>query len=305
LPGFAFTLSPRPPFRLDLTVWTLRRRAINQTDRWYNSTYLRSLLIGGAAVEISVIQTGSPAHPTLHVRVEGVARSRSARAEVADLLDRTLGLQVDLAPFYQMAKADRRLGKLVQRFSGMKPPRFPTTFEALLNGMSCQQVSLEAGLSILNRLVSAYGQLSGEAAHAFPRPDDLAGADVPALRSLGYSRQKSLSILQLADGMAMKRLALGALNNLDDASACAELIKLHGVGRWTAEYVLLRGLGRTGVFPADDVGARNGLRDWLGCDAVLDYASANRAVSRWQPYAGLLYFHLLLRGLSAKGVIPS
>jgi DNA-3-methyladenine glycosylase II len=305
LSGFAFTLSPRPPFRLDLTVWTLRRRAINQTDRWDKSTYRRSVLIGEAPAEISVTQTGSPAHPILHVQVEGVPRSRGTRTELANLLERMLGLQVDLAPFYQMATADRRLGTLVQRFLGMKPPRFPTIFEALLNAMSCQQVSLEAGLTILNRLVGAHGQLSGNTAHAFPRPQDLAGVEVPALRSLGYSRQKGLSISQLADAMAMGRLALDALDNLDDAAACVELIKLRGVGRWTAEYVLLRGLGRIGVFPADDVGARNGLRDWLGRDDVHNYASANRAVSRWQPYAGLLYFHLLLRGLSAKGVIPS
>lgn len=302
MPGFGFTLSPVPPFRLDLTVWTLRRRAINQADRWDGSTYRRILHIGQTPSEIAVTQTGSPSHPILHVQVTGVARARGARAALGYLLDRMLGLRADLAPFYQMAASDRRLEELVQRFRGMKPPRFPTMFEALVNAMSCQQVSLEAGLSILNRLIGAYGQSPNGSAHAFPRPEDLAGADVPALQSLGYSRQKSLSILQLACTGVMK---VESLTDLDDAAACAELMELRGVGRWTAEYVLLRGLGRLGSFPADDVGARNGLREWLGCGAVLDYESARRIVSRWHPYAGLLYFHLLLRGLSAKGVIPS
>jgi DNA-3-methyladenine glycosylase II len=76
---------------------------------------------------------------------------------------------------------------------------------------------------------------------------------------------------------------------------------LHGVGRWTAEYVLLRGLGRTNVFPGDDVGARKRLAMWLGRDKPLDYDGVKRAVRRWQPYAGLVYFHLLLAGLVKSG----
>jgi DNA-3-methyladenine glycosylase II len=290
---------------LDLTVWTLRRRAANQIDRWDGSTYRRSLHVGGALSQISLTQSGSPAEPSLHVRVEGIAKSRAAMTRLEHLLDRMLGLRVDLAPFYHMAAAHPRLEQLAQRFRGMKPPRFPTLFEALLNGISCQQVSLEAGLSILNRLVGAYGQSTGDIAHAFPRPEDLAVAELPALQSLGYSRQKSFSILQLAHATVGGGLDLEKLRDLDDAAAVAELIKLRGVGRWTAEYVLLRGLGRLGVFPADDVGGRNGLREWLGGGAPLDYASANQAVSGWQPYAGLLYFHLLLRSLSNKGVIAA
>src|SRR4051812_684300 len=61
----------------------------------------------------------------------------------------------------------------------------------------------------------------------------------------------------------------------------------------TAEYVLLRGLGRLHVFPGDDVGAQNNLARWLGRPRPLDYDGVNRAVEKWRPYAGMLYFHLL------------
>jgi DNA-3-methyladenine glycosylase II len=80
---------------------------------------------------------------------------------------------------------------------------------------------------------------------------------------------------------------------------------LRGVGRWTAEYVLLRGCGRLHVFPGDDVGAQKRLARWLGRPRPLDYAGVGRAVSRWQPYAGLVYFHLLLAGLSDSGALDS
>ena len=91
----------------------------------------------------------------------------------------------------------------------------------------------------------------------------------------------------------------------DDVDVRARLRDLRGVGRWTADYVLLRGLGRLHVFPGDDVGVQKSLARWLGRPASLDYAGVNKAVEKWQPYAGLVYFHLLLDGLSRAGVLES
>jgi DNA-3-methyladenine glycosylase II len=72
---------------------------------------------------------------------------------------------------------------------------------------------------------------------------------------------------------------------------------LRGVGRWTAEYALLRGLGRLHVFPGDDVGARNNLQRWLGFLEPLDYEGVRRTLARWAPFQGLVYLHLLLNSL--------
>jgi DNA-3-methyladenine glycosylase II len=77
------------------------------------------------------------------------------------------------------------------------------------------------------------------------------------------------------------------------------------VGRWTAEYVMLRGLGRLDIFPGDDVGAHNKLRRFLQIDTELDYGSVKQLVAPWYPYAGVVYFHLLLDSLSQTGVVPS
>jgi DNA-3-methyladenine glycosylase II len=78
---------------------------------------------------------------------------------------------------------------------------------------------------------------------------------------------------------------------------------MRGIGRWTAEYVLLRGLGRLHVFPGDDVGAHNKLRRLFDIDTALDYDAVRRLVGRWYPYAGVVYFHLLLDSLSGSDVV--
>jgi DNA-3-methyladenine glycosylase II len=68
------------------------------------------------------------------------------------------------------------------------------------------------------------------------------------------------------------------LEELSDDQVLGLLMSLRGIGRWTAEYVLLRSLGRRGVFPGDDVGARNRLAQWLGRDEPMDYEAVRHAV---------------------------
>lgn len=303
---FSFSLTPVAPFDLGLTAWALRRRAINETDRWDGSRYCRSIAFGKGAIEVTVRQCAPPESPRLRVHVEGIGASSGARAAVTGVLERTLGLRLDLAPFYAMASTDPRLDLLARRFRGMKPPRFPTVFEALLNAVACQQVSLQSGLTQLNHLVHAYGRpVSGapETGHAFPLPEDLMHADPDALRSLGFSRQKGRSITELSAALVERRFDADRLIELDDNAAAESLRELRGVGRWTAEYVLLRGLGRLQVFPGDDVGARNNLRRWLGQTESLDYDGVGQAVARWHPYGGLIYLHLLLKGLADAGAL--
>ncbi len=301
-----FRLSPVAPFRLDLTVWTLRRRAENAVDRWDGATYRRVLPLGGTPVEVAVRQLGSPESPDLRVSVEGATSGSRVKGTVARLLDRMLGLKLDLGEFYGFAASDARLAGLVERFRGMRPPRFPTVFEGLVNGVACQQMSLTLGILLLNRLSDSYGPAVGKAnptAQAFPRPEDLARLDLRALRPLGFSYQKSRAIIEAARAVCEGRLDLESLAAAPDQEAVERLQQLRGVGRWTAEYVLLRGLGRRHVFPGDDVGARNSLSRWLKLRKPLDYPRVHRALARWKGYGGLVYFHLLLDRLAAAHLL--
>jgi DNA-3-methyladenine glycosylase II len=298
-----FTLEPIPPFRLDLTAWTLRRRADNAVDRWDGASYRRVLVLPGGPAEVAVTQSGSSARPRLRVAVTG-AGGRGAKAAVTAALERLLGLRTNLATFYRFAAGQPKLGELARRFRGMKPPRFPTVFECLVNGIACQQVTLTLGLRLLNRVAEKYAPAAGTAepaAHAFPRPEDLAGGTPEELRPLGFSRQKARAMIELARGVARGELDLEGLAGLDDETALARLRELRGIGRWTAEYALLRGLGRLHVFPGDDVGGQRNLQRWLRRSDRLDYEGVRRTLARWRRYGGLVYFHLLLDRLAEAG----
>jgi DNA-3-methyladenine glycosylase II len=300
----SFFVSPVPPFRLDLTAWALRRRADNAVDTWDGFTYRRALVHGGSPLEIAAAQVDVLPEPRLLVTLTGAQLDQGSEDFARATVTRLLGLDVDLSAFYRLADGDPTLNVLAARFRGLKPPRFPALFECIVNAIACQQLTLTVGIMLLNRLSKAHGTALGDGPpYAFPRPSQLAGLRPEALTELGFSGTKARSIIELAEAIVTGDPNLDEIELLEDADALALLQRLRGVGRWTAEYALLRGLGRLHVFPGDDVGARNNLAHWLNRQGPLDYAGVRAAVQQWQPYAGLVYFHLLLANLEEQGVL--
>ena len=299
-----FSVAPLPPFRLDLTVWALRRRPDNTIDRWDGRTYRRAFPLGTGVVELAAVQAGSADVPELTVTLTGTQLDEQAEEAARAALARLSRVELDLSNFYRLAAGDRVLQTLAARFRGLKPPRFLTLFECLVNAIACQQLTLTVGIRLLNRLTEAHGTApAAGTTRAFPLPTQLADLSPEALRPLGFSRAKSRSIVELAAGISSGMFDPTAIETLDDDAALTALLRLRGVGRWTAEYALLRGLGRLHVFPGDDVGARNNLARWLDGGGPLDYAGVQAAVRKWQPFAGFAYFHLLLANLAEHGFV--
>lgn len=305
----SFRMRPLPPFRLDLVVWALRRRSVNAIDRWDGNRYSRVAVIGNRPVSISVRQDGTVKKPVLSVTVKSEKKINGIdlRERVSSLLEQMFGLSIDLSGFYAMAEKQRNLRPLVRCHIGFRPPRFLTVFEAIVNAVSCQQISLDVGIILLNRLSDNYGSVfrgdDGEM-KAFPSPEDLRGLSSADLRPLGFSRQKGEAITGLASAVLNNDFDPEALVRKSNEQAIGHLLGIKGVGRWSAEYVLLRGLGRLDIFPGDDVGAQKNMQSFLHLQERPHYEEIKTFTRRWYPYAGLIYFHFLLDKLRAKGYLP-
>jgi DNA-3-methyladenine glycosylase II len=188
----------------------------------------------------------------------------------------------------------------------MKPPRFPSLFEAFLNVFACQQITLDVGILLLNRLTETYGIKFDDGqivCSAFPRPEEVATASVESLRALGLSHQKARDMTELAAALVHAQRDFLPLEGMSNEEVSTSISPIRGVGRWTAEYVLLRGLGRLETFPGDDVGAQKNLQQLLHLAEKPAYETIKAITAPWQPYAGLVYFHLLLDTLEKKGVL--
>ena len=207
----SLSLRPLPPFRLDLTVWALRRRSRNLIDRWDGTTYRRVIVLGKRPTELAMRQIGSPTAPRVVVTATPFPRTLLERRQVRSIVVRLLGLRIDLTEWYRMAESDARLRPLADKFRGMKPPRFPTTFEAVVNAFACQQLSLEVGLELLNRLASISSPRIGmprDARYAFPAAPDVAKLRPEECKAIGFSGQKVRALLGLARAITRRDVDL-------------------------------------------------------------------------------------------------
>ncbi len=298
----SFILHPVHPFRLDYTVWALRRRSKNIIDQWNDTRYTRLFFIKNQLIKVSVEQKNEK-----EILVSTNKKiNQQIKVELIKLLEIMLGLNCKLQGFYRIAKQDPHLAPLMLQFKGLKPPRFPSIFEALVNAISCQQLSLDAGLQIQNRFAQYIGKSMCDnegTFYAFPIPKDVAKCSVAELRKLGFSTNKCKTLIDLSSQINVDETLFDDLENKTNDEIVKFLCQFRGIGRWSAEYVLLRGLGRIEMFPGDDVGASKNLQLLLHLKTKLDYQQISKITKKWFPYAGFIYFHLLLQKLNNKGLL--
>jgi DNA-3-methyladenine glycosylase II len=218
---------------------------------------------------------------------------------------RTLGTSVDLQGFYKVASHERHLSEIAWAARGVKPPRYPSLWEAICNAVLYQQVSLEAATSTMRRFVAHFGRpvsFGGYPLYTFPPPDSVLQTGPDVLRMLGLSANKVRALQEAAANLLAGRLRAEDLEVLPTPEAMSRLTALRGVGPWTAAVILLRGFGRLDVFPEGDSGARRNMQGLLG-SAVDGDAALESLPERLGPWRGMLYYHLLLWRLNKRGVI--
>jgi len=249
----------------------------------------------GALVVVRQLKRDAP----LDVRTLG-----TADFDAAALTVRMLGTDRDLRPFYKAVKAIPWLDALATRLRGIKPPRYPTLWEAIVNAVMFQQVSIHAASAILRRVVEALSQPhehAGKKFYPFFEPQTFLQTKSAQLRKLGVSESKELTLNACADGLVNGMLLESDLEAMSTNDALARLMMLRGVGPWTAAVICLRGLGRLDVFPLEDSGVARSLAEISG--------QANLAVSQildvLGEQRGMLYYHLLLGRLESQGRLES
>jgi 3-methyladenine DNA glycosylase/8-oxoguanine DNA glycosylase len=280
-------------------VRVLQRRPSNLVDVWQDDRYVRVLEVDGRPVVVEVENRGTLDMPDVRYR----SRGSEASAAVTANLRRILGLDVDPAFLRFPVPIDGALRTAVAALRGMRPPRFTNLFESFLNVIPFQQLSLEAGVSIIGRLIQRFGQPVehlGRQYYASANARAIAAARLPQLRACGLSRGKAQTLRNLARMIEARELTEEEISQMPSRQALHALTQLPGIGPWSAALVLLRGVGRLDVFPPGDVGAARGLAPLLQLN---QRTSIDRAVERFGDRRGYLYFCGLGASLLARGLI--
>ena len=175
----------------------------------------------------------------------------------------------------ELSEKDRGLARLSERYG--PPPMWgrKANFAALLKIILEQQVSLTSADAVYQRLAA---QLPGIEAQA------LVEFSEAGLRELGFTRQKASYCYGLAEMICNSELDLDAIACMDDEDAHDALLKVRGIGTWTANIYLLMALRRPDIWPHGDLALAESARRMRKLEHRPDYDRLDRMARRWRPW---------------------
>lgn len=276
--GLAVRLPYRPPLAWDALYGFLAARALPGVEEIAGGAYRRAMAIddgeGGGVVEVRPLPGESCLLLTAAPPLEPALPRLVARAR------RLFDLDSDPTAVAATLGADPLLAPALAARPGLRLPGAWDGFELAVRAVLGQQVSVRAAVTLAGRLVAAFGRpLEPKPADGpgrlFPRPAVLAEADLGAI---GLTRARAATVRRLAAATAEGELVFDG--TVDAADLAARLVRLPGIGDWTAQYISMRALGAADAFPASDLGL---LRAAGGGERATPAQLLARA-ERWRPW---------------------
>jgi AraC family transcriptional regulator of adaptative response / DNA-3-methyladenine glycosylase II len=204
---------------------------------------------------------------------------------------RMLGLKCDVTGFESRAERDRRMAALVAARPGLRLPLTPNTFEALCWAIIGQQVNVSFASALRRELLMLVGdEIDGLRAH--PAPERVAALDAADLARRRYSRAKAEYLIGAARAVTEGALAPEVMSEGSAVAAERQLLKVHGIGKWTARYTLMRGAGFADCTPVGDVALAAALQKLVAADERPDPAEVERLMQPFAPHRSLATCHL-------------
>ena len=185
-----------------------------------------------------------------------------------------------------LSNADQRMGKLIEKFG---PPNFNLMnnyYESLVRSIVYQQLSGKAASIIYERFLDLF------VFDIYPEPKDILAVSIETLRSSGLSYQKVNYIRDLSEKWQDGTMNLTDIDSMTDEEISSELIKVKGIGQWTADMFLMFTLGRPDVFPFGDLGIQKGVMIITNMNRLPTQKEMERKTKKWQPYRTVAAWYL-------------
>lgn len=293
-----FTLEPVAPFDFDLSA-QIFEGGDGQVRIYEEGVFRQLLKLGGELVLAKVVSIGTVEQPKLKVELSANKPVSAQIAKAAQTqISYIFNLNFPLLDFYRQAANDSTMHKITQQLYGLKNPTTPTVFEALVDSIVEQQISIKVAHTIELRLAKKFGDtliLDGATFYAYPSPHNLAAACIGDIQAVGLSRRKAEYIYGAAKLIADSKLDLEVMKANPDAKAIiTELDEIKGIGVWTAELTMLRGMQKLDALPADDFGIRRVISTYYCGGRPIKSAEARQIAEAWGQWKGLAAFYLII-----------
>jgi DNA-3-methyladenine glycosylase II len=224
--------------------------------------------------------------------------SAEEEKKCGELSSRLVNANFDLGPFYSDVKKDETMTEIMRELRGLKVPSTVTVYEALVDSIIEQQISLNVAHVLQTNLIKNFGDrlsLDVGAYYAYPTPQKLASATIDEMQKIGLSARKAEYIRNISKMTTTGELDLEAFRNYADVTRIIEeLDRIRGIGKWTAELTIVRGLQRYDAIPADDLGLRRVMAHFYCHDRKIISDEARKIAEKWGRWKGLASFYLIM-----------
>jgi DNA-3-methyladenine glycosylase II len=291
-------LKCKPPFDFNLSV-VIFSDGDRNIRKYENGRFWQVIRLDDELFLATLNALGTVDDPRISVELRSNSKLSKAEKESAkQTVSSLLNIDLDLKPFYEHAEKDEVLVDIVRRLRGLKIPTTPTVFEALIDSITEQQISLNVAHVLETKLVKAFGKtlrLDDDVFYAYPTPRELASAKPEQLRRCGLSRKKAEYIKEVSTMIVDGKLDLEGFKRYNDAQRIInELDKIRGIGVWTAELTIARGMRKLNVIPADDLGLRRIISHYYRNDKKISGSEARKIAEKWGKWKGLAVFYLII-----------
>ncbi len=292
------TITPVPPFDFDLSA-TIFSDGDKQIGKYENGRYWRVVRAHNKLMLVTLSSLGTVINQELSVELESDEEILNEDKKTAEEIVCSLfNLDFDLTAFYDGVKNDTIMSMFTQKLRGLKSGVTPTVFEALVDSIIEQQISLKVAQSIERNVIKTFGdtlEMNEAVYYAFPTPQKLALATVEQLRNCGLSSRKAEYIHDVSKSTVAGKLDLEHFKTYEDSEEIIkELCKVRGIGVWTAELTMLRGMNKLDAIPADDLGLRRHISHYYCNDRKISGDDARRIAENWGKWKGLAGYYLII-----------
>ncbi|HTY14959.1 MAG TPA: DNA-3-methyladenine glycosylase [Methanoregulaceae archaeon] len=289
-----FVLTPKIPynFHLSAAIFSGGDPAIRT---YSNGTFTQALLIGGQPFRVRLGRDAGSARLNLSVFPDP-ADTGVGDPTVRDAVISLFNIYDDLIPFYRTVGEDLVMSRLVRDLEGLKVPTTATVFEALVDSIIEQQISLPVAHTLQTRLIKETGteiEDGNSLYYCYPTPNVLAATPPALFRRCGMTARKGEYIREISAAIVSGDLDVEAFRNYPDTEEIIdEMVRIRGIGKWTAELTVLRGIHKLDAFPADDVALRRIIAGFYRNGDRIDAGEAREIAKQWGSYKGLAAFYL-------------
>ena len=219
-----------------------------------------------------------------------------ADAYTTEFIKEWFDLNYDMKPFYTVAEKDVLLKDLIREYHGLRLVGIPDFFEAVSWAIIGQHINLGLAYSMKRKFVEAFGEAlryRNKTYWLFPEAEDIAKITVDDLMMMQFTRKKAEYLIGIAEKIANDELNIDKLNSLKDYEEVKkQLVKLKGIGNWSADYVLMKYFRFSEAFPIEDVGLHNAIKQRLNLKEKPVVEKIRQLAFNWRGYEAYATFYL-------------